>query len=85
MGDSSIAEQTSSSHRNTSVNTNAESNFKTPICVWVQRLSGNAPKKKTLADLNDEWFDSFYYPPISLKSCQRSLVVNVRKNGRSAI
>lgn len=42
MGDISIAEQTPSSHRNISVNTNAESNFKTPICVWVQRLSVNA-------------------------------------------
>ena len=42
MGDSSIAEQTPSSHRNSSVNTNAESNFKTTICVWVQRLSRNA-------------------------------------------
>jgi hypothetical protein len=63
MGDSSIAEQTPSSHRNSSVNNNAESNFKTPICVWVQRLSGNAPKNAChlpheaifkLTDLNDE-------------------------------
>ena len=41
MADCSTPEETPSSHRNSSVNTNAESNFKTPICVWVQRLSGN--------------------------------------------
>jgi hypothetical protein len=40
MGDSSRAEQTPSSHRNTSISTNAQSNFKTPTCFWVQRLSG---------------------------------------------
>lgn len=42
MGDSLIAEQTPSSHRNTSINTNAQCNFKTPTCFWVQRLSGTA-------------------------------------------
>jgi len=52
MGDSSIAEQTPSSHRNTSVNTNADSSFKTPICVLglkierkcAERLCSHAPK-----------------------------------------
>ena len=42
MADSSIAEQTPSSHRNTSINTNSQCNFKTPTCFWVQRLSGTA-------------------------------------------
>jgi hypothetical protein len=40
MGDSSIAEHTPSSHRNTNINTHAQSSFKTPTCFWVQRLSG---------------------------------------------
>ena len=44
MGDSSIAEQTSSSHRNTSINTNAKSSFITATCVWVQRLSGTTQR-----------------------------------------
>jgi hypothetical protein len=44
MVDSLIAEQTPSSHRNTIINTNAQSNFKTPTCFGVQGLSETAQR-----------------------------------------
>lgn len=42
MGDSSIAEHTPSLHRNSSIYTNDQSNFKIPTWFWVQGLSRTA-------------------------------------------
>jgi hypothetical protein len=103
MGDITMAEQTPSSHRNTGVNINPQSNFKTPTFFrskdWTElrrarvrtvlRLQTHViyhmKQSLKLADLNDEWLDSFYYSPISWKSCRRSLVVNMPRSGKSAV